>query len=333
MTQAKKRVAWVDMAKGYGIILMLIGHLHVNELMVWIYSFHMPLFFFVSGYLFSVKTSFLDFTASKVRRMVIPYLFLYIPMLLADLWLAGTLSWGQIFEDLRLNLVQQRHSALWFLGCLIAMHFLFYPIVRFVRNRMAGTIISLLLGLVGVLFWRNGINNLFWNFDIALVAAPFFYVGYLLQGKIDEASIRKLKVGRYCLILLAMLIASVGIAHVNSYCFLGREIDLFESLFREEWISYTAAFVGIAFIVLLSARMSIRFIKYIGEHSLLFYAWHFPIVMLPILKICERMGIMHLHSGWMSLLQNGLILTATLVILTLLNELVIRTRLRFIVGR
>ena len=35
MKEPQKRVAWIDMAKGYGIILMIIGHLHVNELMVW----------------------------------------------------------------------------------------------------------------------------------------------------------------------------------------------------------------------------------------------------------------------------------------------------------
>ena len=181
------------MAKGYGIILMLIGHLHVNELMVWIYSFHMPLFFFVSGYLFNIKSNFLDFGAGKVKRMVIPYLFLYIPMLLADLSIEGTLSAGKVMEHLWLNLLQQRHSALWFLGCLIVLHFLYYPIVRYSPNRIVGAIISLMLGLTGVMLWRNGVTGLYWNFDIAMVAAPFFYGGYLMRGRINEARIKKMK--------------------------------------------------------------------------------------------------------------------------------------------
>ena len=128
------------MAKGYGIILMLIGHLHVNELMVWIYSFHMPLFFFVSGYLFNIKSNFLEFSAGKVKRMLIPYLFLYIPMLLSELLFEGALSTGQVLEHLKLNLLQQRHSALWFLGCLIVLHFLYYPLVRYVTNRILGAV-------------------------------------------------------------------------------------------------------------------------------------------------------------------------------------------------
>lgn len=333
MTEPNKRVEWIDMAKGYGIILMLLGHLHVNELMVWIYSFHMPLFFFVSGYLFNIKSSFLGFSAGKVKRMVIPYLFLYIPMLLADLSLEGALSTGQVLEHLWLNLLQQRHSALWFLGCLIILHFLYYPIVRYVTNRIAGAIISLLLGLVGVMLWRHGISGLYWNFDVAMVAAPFFYGGYLLQGRINEVRIRKMTTAPWALALLMLLAASVLAAELNCRYFLGREVDLFESLFREEWLSYTAAFIGISFIVLLAARWSVPFIRYIGKHSLLFYAWHYPIVMLPLLKLCNKMGIIHLNSGWNGLLQNALLLIVTLAILTILNELVIRTRLRFITGR
>lgn len=333
MKEPQKRVAWIDMAKGYGIILMIIGHLHVNELMVWIYSFHMPLFFFVSGYLFNIKSSFLEFSAGKVKRMLIPYLFLYIPMLLADLLMTGTLSTGQVLEHLRLNLLQQRHSALWFLGCLIVLHFLYYPIVRYVTNRILGAIITIMLGLTGVILWRNGVTGFYWNLDVAMVAAPFFYGGFLMRGKINETQIRKMKKAPLAVALLSLLAASVLTAELNCHYFLGREIDLFESLFREEWLSYTAAFIGISFIIFLSVRWSVPFVKYIGKHSLLFYAWHYPVVILPMLKLCQKMGIVHLNSGWSGLLQNVLLLIVTLTVLTILNELVIRTRLRFITGR
>ena len=59
-----KRMAWIDIAKGIAIILVVFGHVITNgqssdllHLPVWtiihntIYSFHMPLFFFISGYL------------------------------------------------------------------------------------------------------------------------------------------------------------------------------------------------------------------------------------------------------------------------------------------
>lgn len=47
----KKRLAWVDVAKAIAIILMVAGHeLPQVSLRTWIFSFHMPLFFILSGY-------------------------------------------------------------------------------------------------------------------------------------------------------------------------------------------------------------------------------------------------------------------------------------------
>lgn len=50
----KKREQWADILKGIGAILVVIGHLVLYEgnAKVYIYSFHMPLFFFISGYLY-----------------------------------------------------------------------------------------------------------------------------------------------------------------------------------------------------------------------------------------------------------------------------------------
>lgn len=40
------RIEWLDMAKGYGIILVIFAHFGVPLWGTWIYSFHMPLFSF-----------------------------------------------------------------------------------------------------------------------------------------------------------------------------------------------------------------------------------------------------------------------------------------------
>jgi len=62
----------LDQMKGVGIILMLIGHLFIPYLGRFIYSFHMPLFFLVSGYLFRKKPNFEMFW-SLFKRLMIPY--------------------------------------------------------------------------------------------------------------------------------------------------------------------------------------------------------------------------------------------------------------------
>ena len=50
MTQ--KRIEFVDVAKGIATILVIIGHLSYTptHLKIWLYTFHIPLFFFLSGF-------------------------------------------------------------------------------------------------------------------------------------------------------------------------------------------------------------------------------------------------------------------------------------------
>lgn len=49
-----KRIDWVDVAKGVGIFLMVMGHSSMPDAVNrWIYSFHMPLFFLLSGLVFN----------------------------------------------------------------------------------------------------------------------------------------------------------------------------------------------------------------------------------------------------------------------------------------
>lgn len=45
-----KRIEWIDVAKGICIVLMVVGHTRLPSIISnWIWSFHMPFFFFISG--------------------------------------------------------------------------------------------------------------------------------------------------------------------------------------------------------------------------------------------------------------------------------------------
>lgn len=49
-----KRVSWIDIAKGLGIIFVVMGHSDNPVAQKYFFWFHMPLFFIISGYLFNV---------------------------------------------------------------------------------------------------------------------------------------------------------------------------------------------------------------------------------------------------------------------------------------
>ena len=76
----KKRLPYIDYIKAIGIILVIIGHINFAnaDCKTWIYSFHMPLFFFASGLVVNVKKKKdkdieLHFLYSKIGNLLYPY--------------------------------------------------------------------------------------------------------------------------------------------------------------------------------------------------------------------------------------------------------------------
>ena len=73
--KTKKRLDYIDIAKGIGIILMIIGHAPLKNKYItnFIFSFHMPLFFLISGYFFKPKEK-KQCIKDIFKRLIIPYI-------------------------------------------------------------------------------------------------------------------------------------------------------------------------------------------------------------------------------------------------------------------
>ena len=63
-----------DILKGIAIILMILGHCNVGPLKAFIFSFHMPLFFFIAGYFLKTR-SLRDEICLSTKRLIVPYIF------------------------------------------------------------------------------------------------------------------------------------------------------------------------------------------------------------------------------------------------------------------
>ena len=76
-----KRLDYLDYAKGFGIILVVLGHIYdiSNPIKIWLYSFHMPLFFIISGLLIRYtninERDMNGIIVSKFKSLIIPYIF------------------------------------------------------------------------------------------------------------------------------------------------------------------------------------------------------------------------------------------------------------------
>ncbi|MBS6411217.1 MAG: acyltransferase family protein, partial [Tannerella sp.] len=80
----------IDIAKGIAILLVVLGHLQ-NPINKYIYAFHMPLFFFLSG-MFVKEMSLKDTICQNGYRLLLPFIFYYlyaVLMKIGRLFLSG----------------------------------------------------------------------------------------------------------------------------------------------------------------------------------------------------------------------------------------------------
>lgn len=96
----KQRILWMDIAKAFGILIVLIVHSGISLGPVTFYGgmFYMPVFFVLSGMTFTWREeeSFRRFMKKKARRLLVPYfgynLFLFLFFFVKDYLTAGKIS-------------------------------------------------------------------------------------------------------------------------------------------------------------------------------------------------------------------------------------------------
>ncbi len=76
MADEKKRLGYMDIAKGIGIIWVLIGHTYDGFLRDLAFSFHMPLFFLISGFFFEFEENKNAHLKKNLKSLILPYWFI-----------------------------------------------------------------------------------------------------------------------------------------------------------------------------------------------------------------------------------------------------------------
>lgn len=122
----EKRIEWIDAARGIGILLVILGHSYMvlgSEANRLILSFHMPLFFFLSG--FCTKNSIVDkpwkeYIIGKIQTLLVPQFVLGVIYF----------TWSMVFE--KSNLVDMVITSFtnWFLIVLFMVNMLHYSILK-----------------------------------------------------------------------------------------------------------------------------------------------------------------------------------------------------------
>ena len=254
-----------DIMKGLGIICMILGHIPIGGITQQvIYSFHMPMFFFISGYFFSRKNTFLEFIRGKFLTILLPAFFsigiLLLYRVLAHL-LIGT----------ELVLFSHIIGPLWFLFALFWGVVILYFITNFKSVKVRITI-SLLVSLIGLFFSHYYLETHI-NIQQGMVAVPFLIIGYELRQLLKSEKIHFIISDNfYKLLAISSILWGLGIlfSHidmkVNDFgCFI---FDIFSSL------------MGCFFIYHISQKIQTnnyisKSLSYIGRYSIVFLCMHY----------------------------------------------------------
>ncbi|MDY3250490.1 MAG: acyltransferase [Candidatus Choladocola sp.] len=330
------RIDWLDMAKGYGMLLVMFSHLGIGKYKVWIYTFHMPLFFFLSGFVFSTKYDFKTFFKRKCKAILVPYFALGIPMVLFKI-MEDTVQSGVLRREFAVTvflkfLIQKRYLTLWYIACLFFLNLIFYIILKICKKLSVTAIVVLLALLLGLEYYKIGGPALPWNIDVCLTGLSFFFCGYVLKiyyPKLKEKMSIKISVLCLCVCVLVNIAFGYWGRQIS-----GAGMEMFKSKYGFPPFSFLSAFAGIFCVVLISHYFTNRLIKYIGRNSLLYYAWH-QTIMIPVVRsVFQIVGIPfeNFPNDYAMLCERVIELIFVVFALTICNIIISNSKLKFMLG-
>ena len=273
-----KRIEYIDILRGIAMILVLIGH-NDTILTKYIYSFHIPLFFFISGLTYKGNSASLkEVIKKRFRNIVIPYLKL--SLFLYFLWILLMNFQGIVLykNDILKNFIgifycQGADSMawglqLWFLPCLFITSIIFYFISKI--NKKVFILISI-IAVSSVGFLLNDILriNFLWSFDVALVGVLFYGTGFLLKNKLNTYKPQIVD-------FICMLISLVLLIIFNQ---LNGRVDMYSSQYNNILLFISNSFLGIYIIIIASKLIKQkRIIKFVGINTIIILALHIRVL-------------------------------------------------------
>lgn len=280
----------IDIMKGIAIIAVIAGHIlpggsYGHKL---IYSFHMPLFFLIAGYLYKPSTIYKKKLVTDFRRLIVPYLVvatIFTIILTRRSFLPGleysviATIWGEAYHHHSLIWSTAPHiGTAWFLPALFWCRQVFNLIFTRV---MHPNIIITLLSIISVI-----VDYYFINLPFALLpgmsAMLFYLIGYRIRFVLLKKSfyILLFVLGFVCWTLhmhystIDMCICLYGIYPIDVAGALFATASIY---FISQWISFTS--LG-------------KILDRIGQISLYIFCFH------AVEKEINPYGLLPFDKGW-----------------------------------
>ncbi len=215
----------------WGIILVVLGHSGFEEEIIqtkfsglhsWIYTFHMPLFFLISGFLFSLtnpemkKACTGQFIWKKTKRLMVPYFVLGTIIFAIKYVLSGLSHAAREFTVANFFKMfffpSASYSTIGHLWYVFTLFFIFLLVLGFICIRvLSESNVKLCIVTAGLWLFCYFLPTIqVFNLTSILYYAPFFVLGILLQRNYQSLSavFENRNGGGYkCLLYFALTVA------------------------------------------------------------------------------------------------------------------------------
>lgn len=211
--EANTRIQWIDIAKALGILLVVLGHLTNSSSYIghWISSFHMPLFFVLSGICFSPLGTLSKYINKKFISLIYPYFTFGICLAILHVILC---NYGllEIISHTKKHFLN--YGAMWFVPILFFAQVLF----KFVYSKRIWINISsmIIFTVFGYLLSKNNID-IGYSLTTIFMATAYVEFGYLIKDKLVCLFENKLfyYIIPFMLIVYSYIIYAVDSVNIN----------------------------------------------------------------------------------------------------------------------
>ena len=243
--EKNQRIKSLDIAKAIGIILIVLGHISENpSITKLVYSFHVPLFFIISGYLYRQNQKITVYLKKKVKTILIPYfifgLLSYIYWFFLERYFR-TQDINPLIPFCNLFIARSgeynfiENAPLWFLPCLFCTEIIFDLLRRFFKKDYILFISILIISICGCIYNEMNFVSLPLELNTALIAIGFYYCGYIWNRKIEKKF--KSKVNKKWLTVILIVISLISVLIIS-------EINKGIYMYDEIYNNYILAYIG-----------------------------------------------------------------------------------------